>query len=124
MGIFDKSKTQQESQWILFDGKSGQPMISSRTVREVPILPKWLSAGHQKMIKITSNPIKAVGLAILFHAIWNGSLWTIGVILQDTSTGIQILASLLITFILIMLLWTVLRRLVPFAVLEQQAMWK
>jgi ABC-type nickel/cobalt efflux system permease component RcnA len=74
------------------------------------------------MFRITSNPIKAVGLAILFHAIWNGSLWTIGVILQDTSTGIQILASLLITFILIMLLWTVLRRLVPFAVLEQQAM--
>ena len=122
LGIFDKSKTQQESQWILFDGKSGQPMISSRTVREVPTLPKWLSAGHQKMIKITSNPIKAVGIAILFHAIWNGSLWTIGVILQNTSTGIQILASLLITFILIILLWTILRRLVPFAVLEQHAM--
>ena len=119
LGIFDKSKTQQDSQWILFDGKTGQPMISSRTEQEVPLLPKWLSAGQNKMLKITDKPIKAVGIAILFHAIWNGSLWTISVALQDTSIGIQIFANLLITFILIALLWTILRRLVPFAVLEK-----
>lgn len=118
LGIFDKSKTQRDSQWILFDGKTGQPMISSRTEREVPLLPKWLSAGQNKMFNITDKPIKAVGIAILLHAIWNGSLWTISVALQDTSVGIQIFANLLITFTLIALLWTILRRLVPFAVLE------
>ena len=83
------------------------------------MLPKWLSAGQNKMFKITDKPIKAVGIAILFHAIWNGSLWTISVALQDTSIGIQIFANLFITFILIALLWTILRRLVPFAVLEK-----
>ena len=118
LGIFDKSKTQQDSQWILFDPKSGQPMISSKTEKELPILPKWLSAGSNKTIKITSNPFKAVGIAILLHAMWNGSLWTISVILQDTSTVIQLLANLLTIIILIILLWTILRRLVPFAISE------
>ena len=118
LGIFDKSKTQQDSQWILFDAKSGQPMISSKTERVIPILPKWLSAGSNKTIKITSNPFKAVGIAILLHAMWNGSLWTISVILQDTSTVIQLLANLLTIIILIILLWTILRRLVPFAISE------
>ncbi len=118
LGIFDKSKTQQDSQWILFDAKSGQPMISSKSERELPILPKWLSAGSNKTIKITSNPFKAVGIAILLHAMWNGSLWTISVILQDTSTVIQLLANLLTIIILIILLWTILRRLVPFAISE------
>ena len=118
LGIFDKSKTQQDSQWILFDAKSGQPMISSKTERVIPILPKWLSAGSNKTIKITSNPFKAVGIAILLHAMWNGSLWTISVILQDTSTVILVLANLLTIIILIILLWTILRRLVPFAISE------
>ena len=92
--------------------------VPAHLVKEVPLLPKWLSAGQNKMFKITDKPIKAVGIAILFHAIWNGSLWTISVALQDTSIGIQIFANLLITFTLIALLWTILRRLVPFAVLE------
>ena len=118
LGIFDKSKTQQDSQWILFDAKSGQPMISSKTERVIPILPKWLSAGSNKTIKITSNPFKAVGISILLHAMWNGSLWTISVILQDTSTVILVLANLLTIIILIILLWTILRRLVPFAISE------
>ena len=102
----------------MFDAKSGQPMISSKSERELPILPKWLSAGSNKTIKITSNPFKAVGIAILLHAMWNGSLWTISVILQDTSTVIQLLANLLTIIILIILLWTILRRLVPFAISE------
>lgn len=117
LGVFDKSKTQKESQWILFDGKSGQPIISSKT-QKLPHLPKWLSAGQEKMVKITSNPIKAVAIAIFFHAIWNGSLWSVGVLLKDTSVMIQILANLLLILVLIILLWIVLRRLIPFALLE------
>ena len=117
LGVFDKSKTQKESQWILFDGKSGQPIISSKT-QKLPRLPKWLSAGQEKMVRITSNPIKAVAIAILFHAIWNGSLWSVGVLLKDSSVIIQILANLLLIVVLIILLWIVLRRLIPFALLE------
>ena len=117
LGVFDKSKTQKESQWILFDGKSGQPIISSKT-QKLPHLPKWLSAGQEKMVKITSNPIKAVAIAIFFHAIWKGSLWSVGVLLKDTSVMIQILANLLLIIVLIILLWIVLRRLIPFALLE------
>ena len=97
-------------------------MISSRTEREIPMLPKWLSAGPSKTFNITSNPFKAVAIAILLHAMWNGSLWTISVILQDTSTVVQIMANLLTIILLIILLWTILRRLVPFAVSENPVM--
>ena len=119
LGMFDKSKTQQESQWILFDGKSGRPMISSKTEKDVPILPKWLSAGDNKTLNITSNPLKAVAIAILLHAVWNGSLWIVSVVLQDTSTATQLMANLITIVMLITLLWTILRRLVPFAISEK-----
>lgn len=124
MGVFDKSKNQQDSQWILFDGKSGQPMITSKTKREIPTLPRWLSAGPNKAFNITHNPFKAVGIAILFHALWNGSLWTISVIVKDLSVGIQIMANLFTIIFLIILLWTILRRLVPFAISEKAVMQK
>ena len=119
LGMFDKSKTQQESQWILFDGKSGRPMISSKTEKDVPTLPKWLSAGDNKTLNITSNPLKAVTIAILLHAVWNGSLWIVSVVLQDTSTATQLMANLITIVMLITLLWTILRRLVPFAISEK-----
>jgi len=117
LGIFDKSKSQRESQWILFDGKSGQPIISSKTEKK-SALPKWLSAGQEKIVPITSNPIKAVMIAILLHSAWNGSLWLSSVLLQDYGVGIQLLANLTIIVVLIVILWALLRRLIPFAIAE------
>ncbi len=117
-GINDENKINKQSQWILFDGKSGQQMISSTSSIQNNDLPKWLSAGEEKMIQLTKNPFKAIFLAILGHSMWNGSLWITSVIFQDSSILIQIITNLLVILFLIVFLWFLLRRMIPFAVLE------
>tara|TARA_Y100001954_G_C15750731_1_gene573519 strand:+ start:253 stop:1287 length:1035 start_codon:yes stop_codon:yes gene_type:complete len=115
----DNTRTNIDSQWILFDAKSGQPIISSQSQR-LPSLPKWLASPPEKMIKITGNPILAVGVAITLHAIWNGSLWVTSILVKDSSTGLQILCNLVMIVVLITLLWVILRRLIPFAILDDE----
>ena len=74
------------------------------------------------MIHITSNPTKAIGVAVLSHAIWNGSLWSVGVVMQDASIVWQLLANMATIFVLILILWIILRRLIPFALLHDEHM--
>ena len=118
VGVFDKSKTNLESQWILFNKKSGQPMISSKSEIGITSIPKWLSAGQDKMITITDKPVKAILIATICHSLWNGSLWLTSVILQDSSLLIQIIANIVTIITLIVLLWVILRRLIPYALEE------
>ena len=118
LGVFDKSKSNLESQWILFNKKSGQPMISSKSEIGIKSIPKWLSAGQDKMITMTDKPVKAILIAIICHALWNGSLWLTSVILQDSSLLIQIIANIVTIITLIVLLWVILRRLIPYALEE------
>ena len=113
---YTDTKSSSDSQWILFDNKSGLPIISSKT-RKLPNLPSWLSAGQQKMVRITGNPVIAVAIAIIFHAIWNGSLWSISVLMKDSSIIVQLLTNMTMIFLLILILWIILRRLIPFALL-------
>ena len=57
-GTFENKKNiKQESQWALFD-KNGQ-LISSSSVKVQPVLPKWISAGKDKEIKLTKSPTRA-----------------------------------------------------------------
>ena len=116
VNILDDTSSVTDSQWILFDNKSGLPIISSKT-RKLPNLPFWLSAGRQKMVKITDKPVIAVAIAIIFHAIWNGSLWSMSVLMKDSSIVLQLLSNMIMIFLLILILWIILRRLIPFAVL-------
>jgi hypothetical protein len=102
----------------LYDKKSGQPMISSKSEIGQKSIPKWLSAGQEKMITMTKQPVKAILIAIICHSLWNGSLWITSVILQDSSLMIQIIASIATIIILIVLLWIILRRLIPYALEE------
>ena len=117
VNTFDDTSSVTDSQWILFDNKSGLPIISSKT-RKLPNLPFWLSAGRQKMVKITDKPVIAVAIAIIFHAIWNGSLWSMSVLMKDSSIVLQLLSNMTMIFLLILILWIILRRLIPFAVLN------
>ena len=118
LGVFDKAKSNLESQWILYNKKSGQPMISSKSEIGPKSIPKWLSAGQEKMITMTDKPVKAIFIAIICHSLWNGSLWFTSVILQDSSLLIQLVANIVTIITLIVLLWIILRRLIPYA-LEQ-----
>ena len=74
------------------------------------------------MIQITSNPIKATGVAVLSHAVWNGSLWSVGVVMQDASIVWQLLSEYDNYIPANSLLWIILRRLIPFAVLHDEHM--
>ena len=115
-GIHEKRKViKQETQWALFDKKTGQ-LISSSSVKVKPILPKWLSAGKEKEIPLTKSPSKAIFIAILCHSIWNGTLWISGKLLIDSPAFIQITVDLTLIITLIAILWIILRRLIPYAI--------
>jgi RsiW-degrading membrane proteinase PrsW (M82 family) len=115
-GIHEKRKViKQETQWALFDKKTGQ-LISSSSVKVKPILPKWLSAGKEKEIPLTKSPSKAIFIAILCHSIWNGTLWISGKLLIDSPAFIQITVNLTLIITLIAILWIILRRLIPYAI--------
>ena len=118
LGVFDKAKSNLESQWILYNKKSGQPMISSKSEIGPKSIPKWLSAGQEKMITMSDKPVKAIFIAIVCHSLWNGSLWFTSVILQDSSLLIQLVANIVTIITLIVLLWIILRRLIPYALDE------
>jgi RsiW-degrading membrane proteinase PrsW (M82 family) len=114
-GVQYSNKKDLESQWILFDKKTGNP-ISSSSVNIKPELPKWLSAGEKNAIKMTKSPINALFIAILCHAIWNGTLWLSGRLLIDKSLFLVFVVEMVLVVILIITLWTILRRLIPFAI--------
>ena len=121
-GIYEKKKiTKQESQWALFDNKTGE-LISSSSIKTQTVLPKWLSAGKDKEIKITKSPTLAIFVAIFCHAIWNGTLWISGRIFIDSPILIKIVIDLVLVTTLIVILWFILRRLIPYAVDDRNSL--
>ena len=121
-GIYEKKKiTKQESQWALFDNKTGE-LISSSSIKPQTVLPKWLSAGKDKEIKITKSPTLAIFIAIFCHAIWNGTLWISGRIFIDSPILIKIVIDLVLVTTLIVILWFILRRLIPYAVDDRNSL--
>ena len=121
-GIYEKNKiTKQESQWALFDNKTGE-LISSSSIKTQTVLPKWLSAGKDKEIKITKSPTLAIFVAIFCHAIWNGTLWISGRIFIDSPILIKIVIDLVLVTTLIVILWFILRRLIPYAVDDRNSL--
>ena len=121
-GIYEKKKiTKQESQWALFDNKTGE-LISSSSIKPQTVLPKWLSAGKDKEIKITKSPTLAIFVAIFCHAIWNGTLWISGRIFYDSPILIKIVIDLVLVTTLIVILWFILRRLIPYAVDDRNSL--
>ena len=121
-GIYEKKKiTKQESQWALFDNKTGE-LISNSSIKPQTVLPKWLSAGKDKEIKITKSPTLAIFVAIFCHAIWNGTLWISGRIFIDSPILIKIVIDLVLVTTLIVILWFILRRLIPYAVDDRNSL--
>jgi len=102
-----------ESQWVLFDKKTGSPISSSSMDKQEIILPKWLSAGNNKTIKITKSPVKALLIAILCHGVWNGSMWLTGVLVIDNPMNLSFIIQILVVVLLISILWFILRRIIP-----------
>ena len=119
-GVQDLAKKDSESQWILFDKKTGTP-ISSSSVDVKPEIPKWLSAGEKNAIKMTKSPITALLIAILCHGTWNGTLWLSGKLLVGKSLIFIFLVEMTLVVILIVILWIILRRLIPYAINDRSS---
>ena len=72
------------------------------------IVKPWLQIPQEKAWKLPESPVIALfGLAILGHALWNGSSWELGTSLEISSPGIGLLALICWTGFLIGCLWFV-----------------
>ena len=101
--------------WMLMDS-SGQIVKQSSTEFNQKIdIPKWLCSTKEKAISLPKNPFYAVGLAMLFHAFWNGSSWLVGIISDDVFWVFQVLMVFGWVFFLILALWQITRRILPTA---------
>ena len=76
----------------------------------------------EKEIQLTKSPTKAILIAIFCHAVWNGTLWISGRLLIDSPIIIQITVNLILISILIVILWMILRRLIPYAIDDRNSL--
>ncbi len=98
----------QETNWVLIEPDTGIP-IQQQTMIQQPkdIVKPWLQIPQEKAWKLPESPVIALGLAILGHALWNGSSWGVGYLTRDLSPGIGLLALISWTGFLIGCLWFV-----------------
>jgi RsiW-degrading membrane proteinase PrsW (M82 family) len=101
----DKATTQEVKQWMLLDKKSGQILSASNAPSPPKVLPRWLCAPQSDGLQLPTTLLGGVGLAILGHAMWNGSLWAIGVVSMNLHVVLQLFLMLGWTLFLIFALW-------------------
>ena len=119
-GVQNISKKDNESQWILFNKKTGSP-ISSSSVDVKSEIPKWLSAGEKNAIQMTKSPVKALLIAMLCHGTWNGTMWLSGKLLINKSLLVVFVVEMALVIFLIVVLWMILRRLIPYAINDRNS---
>ena len=95
---------------------AGQIVKQSATEFSQPIqVPRWLCSSKEAAFPLPKSPIYGIGLAILFHSFWNGSMWLLGVIFQDSHAALQFVFVLGWLMFLILALWQITRRILPTA---------
>ena len=101
--------------WVLMND-AGQIVKQSATEFSQPIqVPRWLCSSKEAAFPLPKSPIYGIGLAILFHSFWNGSMWLLGVIFQDSHAALQFVFVLGWLMFLILALWQITRRILPTA---------
>ena len=68
--------------------------------------------------EILVPPLMGIGLAILGHALWNGSSWGIGLLTADVHWAVQFLLIFGWIFFLIFALWQISRRILASVLLD------
>ena len=101
-------QAQDQTNWVVFDGETGhivntQRELSSmgRTVRG------WLYKPFDKVWNLPRSPITGISLAILGHAMWNGSSWIVSWLFMETDIVVQVIASLSWIVVMIVTLWVI-----------------
>ncbi|MBT60873.1 MAG: hypothetical protein CMA63_04895 [Euryarchaeota archaeon] len=114
----DASNRTVKPNWMLVNSRGEVVEQSSGSGQERIDVPVWLCASQDKAWPLPVTPVKGVGLAILGHSFWNGSLWGTELLFSSLPT-IQMVGVQLgwITF-MIVALWYITRRIIPTALGE------
>ena len=113
--------TSEVKQWMLVDKKSGQVLSASNASQPPIMIPRWLCSAPRDGIQLPTTPLMGIGLAILGHALWNGSSWGIGLLTADAHWAVQFLLIFGWIFFLIFALWQVSRRILASVLLDYAA---
>ena len=108
------SESPTQDNWLLVDSQ-GNIMKQSDTQENQMNPPRWLYAHPEKAIPLPRQPALAIGLAIILHSFWNGSMWTLSILLDDVNIVIYFFATIAWLCFLIVALWQFTRRILPTA---------
>ena len=107
-GVYGRGTDEEDTKWVVYDGDSGQVINSERELSSMgKTVRGWLYKPYDKVWNLPQAPVIGISLAIIGHALWNGSSWLVGWIFSDTDIVVQIFASLAWTGIMIIGLWII-----------------
>ena len=110
--------TSEVKRWMLVDKKSGQVLSASNAPQPPIMIPRWLCSSPKDGIQLPTTPLMGIGLAVLGHALWNGSSWGIGHLTANIHWAAQFLLIFGWIFFLIFALWQVSRRILASVLLD------
>lgn len=101
-------QSQDSTSWVVFDGGTGQIVNTQRELSSMGRTVRgWLYKPFDKVWNLPRNPITGISLAILGHALWNGSSWVVSWLFMETDIVVQVIASLTWIVVMIVTLWVI-----------------
>ena len=101
-------QSQDQTNWVVFDGETGQIVNTQRELSSMGRTVRgWLYKPFDKVWNLPRSPITGISLAILGHAMWNGSSWIVTWLFMETDIVVQVIASLSWIAVMIVTLWVI-----------------
>jgi len=101
-------QTQGQTNWVVFDGGTGQIVNTQRDLTSMGRTVRgWLYKPFDKVWNLPRSPVTGISLAILGHAMWNGSSWIVSWLFMETDIVVQVIASLSWIVVMIVTLWVI-----------------
>tara|TARA_B100000405_G_scaffold129913_1_gene90899 strand:- start:79 stop:1146 length:1068 start_codon:yes stop_codon:yes gene_type:complete len=101
-------QAQDQTNWVVFDGETGQIVNTQRELSSMGRTVRgWLYKPFDKVWNLPRSPITGISLAILGHAMWNGSSWIVSWLFMETDIVVQVIASLSWILVMIVTLWVI-----------------
>tara|TARA_B100000003_G_scaffold66759_1_gene59700 strand:+ start:61 stop:1350 length:1290 start_codon:yes stop_codon:yes gene_type:complete len=101
-------QTQGQTNWVVFDGGTGQIVNTQRELTSMGRTVRgWLYKPFDKVWNLPRSPVTGISLAILGHAMWNGSSWIVSWLFMETDIVVQVIASLSWIVVMIVTLWVI-----------------
>lgn len=108
-----------EANWVLYD-RDGRPTASTGWASDPSARMEALLRRHERHAwRMPTEPWAGVGLAMLGHALWNGSSWGVGRALSNTDAGLALMLELAWLVLMVVALWFCILRWLPTAVLGE-----